>query len=79
MLFRSYRLGWVLERVYAALCVRREPPMTRFVAAQLALDHYFAIDRARDLLGYRPEVDRDAQIELCRPELLRIARGQSPR
>ena len=37
----AYRLGAVLEAAFWSLRIRREPPMTRFVAAQLALDHYF--------------------------------------
>lgn len=31
------------------------PPMTRFVALQLAKSHWFSIDAARKHLGYRPE------------------------
>jgi nucleoside-diphosphate-sugar epimerase len=46
----AYRLGAMLEAVYWTLRKKKEPPMTRFVAAQLALDHYFSIDRARELL-----------------------------
>ncbi len=50
----AYRIGAVLEFVYRALRIQSEPRMTRFVAAQLALDHYFSIDKARRLLGLRP-------------------------
>jgi 2-alkyl-3-oxoalkanoate reductase len=53
----AYRLGALLELAYFALRIRREPPMTRFVAAQLALEHYFAIDKAKRLLGYHPELE----------------------
>lgn len=31
------------------------PPMTRFVALELGKDHWFSIEAARRLLGYRPE------------------------
>ncbi len=61
----AYRLGGVLEAVYGALRIGREPPMTRFVAAQLAMDHYFDISRARRLLDYQPSVDRDAELARC--------------
>ena len=40
--------------------------MTRFVAAQLALDHYFNIERARQLLGYHPHLDRTSELQRCR-------------
>jgi nucleoside-diphosphate-sugar epimerase len=50
----AYRLGHALELVYAAGRIASEPPMTRFVAAQLGVDHYFSIEAAQNLLGYRP-------------------------
>ena len=33
-----------------------EPPMTRFLAEQLAKSHWFSIDMARHDLGYEPKV-----------------------
>ena len=62
----AYRLGWILEKMYAALRLKTEPPMTRFVAAQLAMDHYFDISRAQQLLGYRPADDLQAKFDACR-------------
>ena len=62
-------LGALLEAIFWTLRIRDEPPMTRFVAAQLALDHYFSIDRAKNLLGYRPEVDIQAEFERLAPDL----------
>ncbi|QDV67751.1 3 beta-hydroxysteroid dehydrogenase/Delta 5--_4-isomerase [Rosistilla carotiformis] len=50
----AYRIGHGLELLYAATRRTSEPPMTRFVAAQLAKDHYFDITAARRLLGYEP-------------------------
>ncbi|MDA8744115.1 NAD-dependent epimerase/dehydratase family protein [Rubripirellula amarantea] len=47
------RLGHGLELAYRALGLQSEPPMTRFVAAQLAKDHYFDISAAKERLGYR--------------------------
>lgn len=61
----AYRLGGMLEVGYRLLRINREPPMTRFVAAQLAMDHYFDITRARRLLDYQPSVDRDAELARC--------------
>ena len=65
----AYRLGAALEGLYRLTGRQSEPPMTRFVAAQLALDHYFCIDRARQLLGYQPQTDTDEKLERCGPWL----------
>jgi nucleoside-diphosphate-sugar epimerase len=40
-----------------------EPPMTRFLARQLATTHWFDISAARRDLGYRPRVDVDAGLD----------------
>lgn len=69
----AYRIGAVLEFVYRLMRRKDEPPMTRFVAAQLALDHYFSIDAAKRLIGYDPGIDRDKEMELCKPWLVGIA------
>jgi nucleoside-diphosphate-sugar epimerase len=53
---RAWRLGMVLEYMYAALRIPGNPPMTRFLAAQLATSHYFNIRRARQDLGYEPRI-----------------------
>jgi nucleoside-diphosphate-sugar epimerase len=49
----AWRLGAVMEGVYAALRLGGEPPMTRFLAAQLGLAHYFSMRRAQDDFGYQ--------------------------
>lgn len=72
----AYRVGAMLEAAYWLLRIQREPPMTRFVAAQLAQDHYFSIDKARQLLGYDPSIDREARLEECRPWLQALAAKQ---
>ncbi len=52
----AWRLGAVFENVYRLLRLRGEPPMTRFLAAQLARSHYFDITRARNDFGYEPRI-----------------------
>jgi nucleoside-diphosphate-sugar epimerase len=52
----AYAIGGMLEAGYRITGRVSEPPMTRFVAAQLARDHYFDIDAARKRLGYRVRV-----------------------
>lgn len=49
----AYAVGAVLETVYRATGRASEPPMTRFVAAQMAHDHYFDISESKQRLGYR--------------------------
>ncbi len=50
------RLGHGLEVVYRTLGLSREPPMTRFLAAQLATSHWFDLSAARRDFGYSPRV-----------------------
>ena len=49
-------LGGLAEVVYGGLRIRREPPLTRFVAHQLSTAHWFDISAARRDLGYEPRV-----------------------
>ncbi len=51
----AWVLGALLEKVYAVLRVKSEPPMTRFVADELAAAHWFDIGAARRDLGYEPQ------------------------
>jgi nucleoside-diphosphate-sugar epimerase len=52
----AWRLGAVCEAAYRLLPLTGEPPMTRFLAAQLASSHWFDITAARRDLGYQPRV-----------------------
>jgi nucleoside-diphosphate-sugar epimerase len=53
----AWAAGAALEATWAALRLRGEPPMTRFVARQLGTDHWFNVGAARRDLGLRPAVD----------------------
>lgn len=59
----SYRtasmLGHMLEGIYNFCGIKREPPMTRFMASQLATSHYFNISKAKNDFGYEPVVSPD--------------------
>lgn len=48
--------GTACEGAWSALRLRREPPLTRFVASELARDHWFSIEAARRDLGYEPRI-----------------------
>ena len=49
----------VLERVYAALPGRPEPPLTRYTLSTIAYSQILDISRARTELGYAPRVSLD--------------------
>lgn len=59
----AYGAGLLLERVYAVLKMPGEPPMTRFVAQQLARSHWFSHEQARQVLGYAPLVSVEQGLE----------------
>jgi 2-alkyl-3-oxoalkanoate reductase len=69
----AYRIGHLMELGFRAFQISREPPMTRFVAAQLGVDHYFSIEAARKLLGYNPVVEREKTLALMSPWLRKLA------
>lgn len=50
------RLGYLLESWHSIRNLPGEPRMTRFLAAQLAKNHYFDISRAKNDFGYHPRV-----------------------
>ncbi len=50
------RLGTAMEILYRLFRLGNEPPMTRFMAEELATSHWFDIGAARRDLGYRPVV-----------------------
>lgn len=49
-------IGATCETAWRILRLRGEPPLTRFVAAELAKDHWFDISAAREALGYAPRI-----------------------
>jgi nucleoside-diphosphate-sugar epimerase len=52
----AYTLGAACELAWGVLPLRDEPPMTRFIAAELAKDHWFDITSARRDLSYTPRI-----------------------
>lgn len=53
----AYFAGTLLEGFWKLFGIVGEPPMTRFVASELAKNHWFKIDAIRRDLGYSPLVD----------------------
>lgn len=52
----AYAVGGLLEAVWRLGKKSGEPPMTRFVAKEMATDHWFDLTAARRDLGYHPQV-----------------------
>lgn len=50
------RIGAACEMAYRLLGLTGEPPMTRFLAAQLSTSHWFDISAARRDFGYTPRI-----------------------
>ena len=52
----AYVAGSIFEFVYKLFNIKKEPPMTRFAAKELATSHWFNISGAKNDLGYYPKV-----------------------
>ncbi len=55
----AYAAGVVCEGIWNHLRLSGEPPMTRFVAKELATAHWFDISAARHDLGYKPRISTE--------------------
>lgn len=66
----AWRVGSVCEAIWKTFHWQSDPPMTRFLASQLAYSHYFNITRARQDFGYSPRVSREAGMKALREEFL---------
>ncbi|MFM7210141.1 MAG: NAD-dependent epimerase/dehydratase family protein [Verrucomicrobiota bacterium] len=59
----AYWLGAALEGAWTLFRLGGEPPMTRFVAVELAKDHWYDVSAARRDLGLRPAVETWAELD----------------
>jgi nucleoside-diphosphate-sugar epimerase len=55
----AYGLGGLWEFVYKLLRISHSPPMTRFLAKELSLNHYFDISAAKMELQYLPKISNE--------------------
>ena len=58
----AFFLGSGLEKIWKLFNLSNEPPMTRFVACQLAHDHWFSNKSANLDLGYNPIKNMDCAL-----------------
>jgi nucleoside-diphosphate-sugar epimerase len=68
----AYRIGAAYELAYHTLGLSREPPMTRFLAAQLAKSTYFDVAAARRDFAYTLHMSTDEGVQ----QLVASLRGQ---
>jgi len=62
----AYAVGCICEGLWGLLHLAGEPPMTRFVAHELASAHWFSIEAARRDFDYQPEITIDEGLERLR-------------
>jgi len=63
------KIGAVMEFAWRNLRLSGEPRMTRFLASELALDHYYNISRAKRDFGYAPQFSMEDALERTLPYL----------
>ena len=56
-------IGTVLEYAYRLLPLKGEPRLTRFLASELALSHYYDISRAKQDFNYQPQFTMEQGLE----------------
>lgn len=66
------RLGAAFEAVWNLFRLGGEPPMTRFIAAQLAGSHSYSIAAAERDFGYRPLYSTEEGLRRLQPDLDRL-------
>lgn len=59
----AYAAGAVAECAWKVLAKSGEPPITRFVAVELAKDHYFSTKEAYQDLNYSPSFEMEAALQ----------------
>lgn len=76
---KAFFAGRVLEWVWRLSRRMDEPPMTRFLAAQLALPHYFDISAAKRDFGYEPGISIDEGMRRLQQWLRAVAVNEPAR
>lgn len=69
----AHRIGIAMESAWNWLPLPGEPPMTRFVAAQLAGSHSYRIDAAKRDFGFAPRVTMEEGLAKVTEELKALA------
>ncbi|MCX7716835.1 MAG: NAD-dependent epimerase/dehydratase family protein [Candidatus Sumerlaeaceae bacterium] len=67
--------GFLLESLHRAFAPHREPLMTRFVAQQLSMPHWFNLAAAKRDIGYRPVVSTEEGLRRLQAALRAGSKG----
>ena len=59
----AYLAGAIFETLYRLFQIKKDPPMTRFAAKELATSHWFNISNAKKDLGYVPKVSTEQGLQ----------------
>lgn len=62
----AFLVGSICEGIYQLCRLKGDPPMTRFVAKELATAHWFNIQAAKKDLGYKPIVSTEEGLRRLR-------------
>jgi nucleoside-diphosphate-sugar epimerase len=66
----AYAIGYLSEKLYSLLGIYdREPSMTRFVAQQVSLSHYFSHQQALRDLAYTPQISISEGLKQIKPDV----------
>ncbi len=65
----AYRIGAVMEALWTVLPLKGEPPMTRFVAKQLAGSHSYSIAAAQRDFGYEPLISMEEGLRRLKADI----------
>lgn len=65
----AWRIGCCYEWMYCLLRLKGEPPMSRFLATQLAQSYWFDISRAQQDFGYEPRISTEEGLERLAADL----------
>lgn len=71
----AWNVGAALETVFGVLRITREPPMTRFLSAQLSQSHSYSIEKARRDFGLTPRVSVEEGMQRLATELEQMQSG----
>jgi nucleoside-diphosphate-sugar epimerase len=67
---KAYMIGVIMETLFRLLRIKQEPPMTRFLAQELSLSHWFNISAAKRDLKYEPKVSIEEGLKRLRKWLI---------
>jgi len=73
--YAALRIGGVMEVFWKIMKLKGEPPMTRFVAAQLAGSHSYSIAAAERDFGYSPLVTVEEGLRRMQPDLDQLTKN----